>query len=91
MLGLIKKSFFTTMMLFGCNLSNINSLKCFSMKNQECKIRPEIVNVNSDELVFFSYSIKQVNVVAVVIISMIHFQSYVLLVLLKILISNDSI
>ena len=58
MLGLIKKSFFTTMMLFGCNLSNINSLKCFSMNNQECKIRPEIVNVNSDELVFFSYSIK---------------------------------
>ena len=61
------------------------------MKNQECKIRPEIVNVNSDELVFFSYSIKQVNVVVVVIISMIHFQSYVLLVLLKIWISNDSI
>ena len=28
------------------------------MNNQECKIRPEIVNVNSDELVFFSYSIK---------------------------------
>ena len=61
------------------------------MKNQECKIRPEIVNVNSDELVFFSYSIKQVNVVVVVIISMIHFQSYVLLVLLKMWISNDSI
>ena len=61
------------------------------MNNQECKIRPEIVNVNSDELVFFSYSIKQVNVVVVVIISMIHFQSYVLLVLLKIWISNDSI
>ena len=28
------------------------------MNNQECKIRPEIVNVNSDEPVFYSYSVK---------------------------------
>ena len=28
------------------------------MKNQECKIRPEIINVNSDELACYSYSIK---------------------------------
>ena len=28
------------------------------MNNQECKIRPEIVNVNSDETAFFSFSIK---------------------------------
>ena len=38
------------MMCIGCNLSNTNPL--------ECKIRPEIVNVNSDEPVFFHYSIK---------------------------------
>ena len=41
--------FFTTIMFFGCNLSSVNSLKCVSMNNQECKVRPEIVNVNSDE------------------------------------------
>ena len=30
-------------------LSNItNALDCISMKNQECKIRPEIVNINSN-------------------------------------------
>ena len=46
------------MMLFGCNLSSVNPLEFVSMNNQGCKIRPEIVNVNSDEPVFFSFSIK---------------------------------
>ena len=26
--------------------------------NQECKVRPEIINVNSDEPVFYPFSIK---------------------------------
>ena len=33
-------------------------LKCVSMNNQECKVRPEIVNVNIDEPVFYPFSIK---------------------------------
>ena len=28
------------------------------MNNQECKARPEIVNANSDELIFYPFSIK---------------------------------
>ena len=28
------------------------------MNNQECKVRPQIVNVNSEEPVFFPFSIK---------------------------------
>ena len=28
------------------------------MNNQECKVRPNIVNVNGDDPVFFPYSIK---------------------------------
>ena len=28
------------------------------MKNQECKTRPQVVNVNGDELVFFPFSIE---------------------------------
>ena len=28
------------------------------MNNQECKVRPEIVNVNSEEPVFYPFSIK---------------------------------
>ena len=33
-------------------------LSCISMNNQECKVRPEIINVISDEPVFYSFSIK---------------------------------
>ena len=28
------------------------------MNNQECKIRPEIININSNEPLFYPYSIK---------------------------------
>ena len=44
MFGLIKKCFFTAVTSF--NLSNVNSLKCVSVNNQECKIRTEIINLN---------------------------------------------
>ena len=44
-------------MFFGDNLSSINSLKCISINNQECKGRPEIVNVNSNERIFYPYII----------------------------------
>ena len=47
--GFIKKCFFTAMTSFTFNLSNVNSLECVSMKNQECKIRPEIININTYE------------------------------------------
>ena len=46
------------MIYFGRNLSNLNSSKCISMSNQECKVRPEIVNVNSNEPTFYPYSVK---------------------------------
>ena len=45
----IKQIFFSAMIFFSCNLSNVNPLKWVSMSNQECKVRPEIINVNSDE------------------------------------------
>ena len=46
------------MMFFGCNLSSVNPLDCVSMNNQKCKVRPEIVNVNSNEPLFYTFSIK---------------------------------
>ena len=58
MFGFVKQTFISTMMFFGCNLPSANSLKCISMNNQECKVRPQIVNVNSEEPVFFYFSIK---------------------------------
>ena len=57
MFGLIKKVFFTGL-AFLSTLTSINLLSCISMNNQECKVRPQIVNVNSKEPVFFPFSIK---------------------------------
>ena len=72
------------MMVFGCNLSSVNTLECVSMNNEEYNVRPEIVNVNSKELIFFLLVLKQVNAVVVVIISMNRIQSCVFVMLLKI-------
>ena len=57
MLGFIKKCFFTGL-AFLSTLTKVNSLSCISMNNQECKVRLKIVNVNSNEPIFFPYSIK---------------------------------
>ena len=67
--------------LFLSRLVSATALSCISMKNQECKVRREIINVNSNEPVFYPFSIKQVNVVAFVIILMIHILKYVFLML----------
>ena len=40
------------------NLSSVNSLVCVLMNNQECKIRTEIINLNTNEPMFYHYSIK---------------------------------
>ena len=39
MFGFIKKCFFTAMTFLSCSVLNVNSLKCVSMNNQDCKIR----------------------------------------------------
>ena len=51
-----KKAF--AMMTTFFNLSNVNSLECISMNNQECKARPKIINVDNNETVFYPDSIK---------------------------------
>ena len=43
---------------FLSTLTCVNLLSCISMNNQECRVRPQIVNVNSKESVFFPFSIK---------------------------------
>ena len=57
MFNSIKQIFASTSMFFG-NLSSVNSLKRVSINNQECKIRPEIVNVNSNDPIFYPFIIK---------------------------------
>ena len=53
-------------MLFN-SLLNVNLLECISLKNQECKVRPEIADTNSNNPIFYPFSIK-INVVVTVII-----------------------
>ena len=58
MFGFIKKVFFTAITFFSFNVLSVNSLECISMKNQKCKIRPEVINVNTNNTVFYPFSVK---------------------------------
>ena len=57
MFKFIKQIFISTIAFFG-SLSSVNPLECISMNHQECKVGPEIVNVNSNELLFYPFSIR---------------------------------
>ena len=57
MFRFIKQILISAMMLFN-SLPNVTSLECFSLKNQECKIRSEIVNINSNNPMFYPFSVK---------------------------------
>ena len=58
MFGFVRKKFFVAIIIFSFNPSNVSSLECVSMKNQECKIRSKIMNINTHEPVFYPFSIK---------------------------------
>ena len=62
MFQFIKKCFFTALIflstLMGVNLLNTIPLTCISMRNQECRIRPQVVNINSESLIFSPFSIE---------------------------------
>ena len=57
MLVFIKEVFYIRS-LFLSSLISTTSLNCILMKNQECKVRPEIINVNSNKPIFYPFSIK---------------------------------
>ena len=55
----IKKAFLVVLTVLSyVNPLSTNQLNCISMTNKECKVRLEIINVNSDEPVFYPFSIK---------------------------------
>ena len=56
-LGFLNCVFFTGL-AFLLALTRVNLLSRISMNNQECKVRPKIVNVNGDDTVFFPFNIK---------------------------------
>ena len=77
--GFTKKVLFTGLTILS-NFTNASSLSCISMNNHPCKARPQIVNVNSNNPIFYPFSVKKVNVVAIVIILMTHMQKFVFLI-----------
>ena len=88
--GFVKKVLFIGLTILSdctnANSLNAISMSYISMNNQECKTRPQVVNVNGDEPEFFPFFYncffwKQVNVMVVVIILTIHMQHFVFLML----------
>ena len=56
MFRFIKRVFYIG--LFLSSLVSTTPLSCISMNNQECKVKPEIINVKSDEPVLYPFSIQ---------------------------------
>ena len=62
MFRFIKKYFFIGSLLLSNLVSttslNAIPLSCMSMSNQPCKARPEVINVNNNNPIFYPFSIK---------------------------------
>ena len=58
----VKKAFLVLLTILSsfanANLLSAIPLSCILMSNKECKARPQVVNVNGDEPVFFPFSIE---------------------------------
>ena len=52
------KKIFSTGLAFLSSLLSTTLLSCISINNQTCKVRPEIINLNSNEPIFYPFSIK---------------------------------
>ena len=57
MFRFVKKVFVVGLTILS-SFTMANSLICISINNQECKTRPQVVNVNGDEPLFFPFSTK---------------------------------
>ena len=54
----VKKVFFIGLTILS-SFTNASSLSCISMNNQECKTRLQVINVNSNNSIFYPFSIKK--------------------------------
>ena len=57
MLLFIKKIFLIGLAFLSSSMST-TPLSCISMNNEACKVRPEIINLNSNKPVFYAFNIK---------------------------------
>ena len=51
------KKIFCIGSLFLSSLVSTTPLSCISIKNQECKVRPKIVDINSNNPIFYPFSV----------------------------------
>ena len=58
MFQLMKKVFFIGLTILSNFMKTSSPLSCISMKNQECKAGPQVINVNGDKPVFLPFSIE---------------------------------
>ena len=52
----VKKVFFLGLTVLSSSITS--ALKCVSLNNQECKVRPKTVNVSSNSPIFYPFSVK---------------------------------
>ena len=57
MFRFVKKVFFIGLTILS-SFTNASFLSCISINNQACKARPEIITVNSNNPIFYPFSIK---------------------------------
>ena len=76
----VKKVLFVELTILS-SFTNALPLSCILMKNQECKTRPQVINVNSNNPIFYPLVLKRVNVVVIVIILTICMQQFEFLML----------
>ena len=53
----VKKVFFQGLTILS-SFTKVTSLNCISMKNQECKTRPQVIDINSNNPIFYPFNIK---------------------------------
>ena len=56
MFSFVKKVFVLGLTVLSTNITG--ALNCISMNNQECKVRPKIADINSNNPIFYPFSIK---------------------------------
>ena len=52
----VKKVFFLGLTVLSNSITD--ALKCVSMNNQKCKVRPKIIDINNNKPMFYSFSLK---------------------------------
>ena len=58
--GSVKQTFISVMLFFSYYLPTVKyqSFSCISMNNQPCKARPEIINISTNNPIFYPFSVK---------------------------------